>query len=260
MNILGLVLILIGIGYFLPFYKPQKRLLTVWRFEKTGRAPRASRQKNEWISPKKLERLLAWAKKHRFTLITASQLAASKGRKTKLPKRALLLAFTGGFQNFYTEAFPVLKRFNAPATVFLPAGALGGYNQWQNPNSEPWQNLLTLPQLRELAQSGLVEFGADPLEYAPGGAFTPEEAVWQFSQSKARLKKAAKLDVCTLHYPASNPLPAVHRAVLQHGFTFAVGAKEGVNRQSVYFKYPLQTLSPKNATPLWRLYFKMTRG
>src|SRR5262249_22556126 len=42
-----------------------------------------------------------------------------------LPDRAVALTFDDGFRNVLTTAFPVLERYQAPATVFLVTGLVG---------------------------------------------------------------------------------------------------------------------------------------
>ena len=39
-----------------------------------------------------------------------------------LPKRTAIITFDDGYKNNYTEAFPILKKYNIPATIFLTTG------------------------------------------------------------------------------------------------------------------------------------------
>ncbi len=45
-----------------------------------------------------------------------------------IPERTVVLTFDGGYRDFYTSAFPLLKRFQFPATVFLPTAFIGSEN------------------------------------------------------------------------------------------------------------------------------------
>lgn len=48
-----------------------------------------------------------------------------------LPK-SVLLTFDDGYGDFYTDAYPILREFNYPATVFIPTGLMNntGYLYW----------------------------------------------------------------------------------------------------------------------------------
>lgn len=160
------------------------RALVVLTFVKTGRAPENSRLKNEWTTADRLERMLNKLARRNFKTVLPGELS-----KSRLSAKPVLLAFMGGYQSFYTEAWPILKKYRAKACIFLTQEYIGTYDAWQNPYREPWQNLLTEKQLKELKQSGLVEFGALDLQARDLTRLPEEEARFGLEENIFRLKK-----------------------------------------------------------------------
>lgn len=86
-----------------------------------GVAPKENRgiynYRGKFIEPKHFERQIRYFAQH-YTIV-----ALDKGvqmlREGTLPKYALAVTFDDGYRNFYTYAFPVLKKLNIPATMFL---------------------------------------------------------------------------------------------------------------------------------------------
>ena len=140
--------------YFLLRRRPHA--LFVLAYEKAGAAPKHSSLKGEWISPQVFGRHLNWLSKHGFTVISLQTLSSAR----RLPAKPVVLVFLGGYQSFFTQIFPMLKQANTPVAVFLPPALAGAYNAWQDPHREPWQNLLTENQIKEMQKSGLIDFGA----------------------------------------------------------------------------------------------------
>ncbi|RRD40779.1 polysaccharide deacetylase [Leptotrichia sp. OH3620_COT-345] len=64
-----------------------------------------------------------------------------------LDKNSILLTFDDGYENNYTEAFPVLKKYNLKATIFLNTKYIGKDKDYLN-----WE------QIKEMYNSGLVDF------------------------------------------------------------------------------------------------------
>ena len=70
-----------------------------------------------------------------------------KGLDYKLPKNSILITFDDGYKNNYTLAFPILKKYNMKATIFLNTKFIGEDEDYLN-----WD------EIKEMYQSGLIDF------------------------------------------------------------------------------------------------------
>ena len=64
-----------------------------------------------------------------------------------LPENSILITFDDGYKNNYTLAYPILKKYNMKATIFLNTRYVG-----KNEDYLTWDNV------REMYESGLVDF------------------------------------------------------------------------------------------------------
>ncbi len=165
--------------------------LPVLAYQKIGRAPKNSHLKNEWNSPHSLEKMLTWLLKHNYTFITPLDL------QKELPQKPVLLAFIGGYQSFYTDVFPLLQKYKICATLFVAVETLGTYNHWQNPHKEPWQNIITEKQLKEVSKSKFVQIGTLGLDGHNLLADAPTAAQQNLLESIYRLETLHKISPCS---------------------------------------------------------------
>ncbi len=99
------------------------------------------------------------------------------GGAEHLPASAALLTFDDGYENFYRHAAPVLLEMNCPATVFVLPGRFGGTNEWDFADLPEHRRdrLMTLAQMRELGETGLVTLGSHGLYHRHLPHITEEE-------------------------------------------------------------------------------------
>ena len=64
-----------------------------------------------------------------------------------LPQNSILITFDDGYKNNYTLAFPILKKYNMKATIFLNTKFIGEDEAYLN-----WD------EIKEMYQSGLIDF------------------------------------------------------------------------------------------------------
>ena len=99
------------------------------------------------VTDKRMEKDLQWLSKHDYTTILPSDLLSDE----PLPEKPVLITFDDGYASNYDLLFPLLQKYDAKAAVALIAGMQD--NKWA-PQFLRWE------QCREMADSGLVEFGS----------------------------------------------------------------------------------------------------
>ncbi len=161
-----------------------KSFLPVLVFDRIGKAP--TRTAGRWTSTRALEKWFIRLQTYGYQSVSMTDLQ-------HLPSQPILLLFVGGYQSFYTEVFPLLKKYNFRATCALAVDTLGTYNSWQDPHQEPWQNVLTAAQVKELAQSGLVEIATMGLDGKNISSLPPQHAQQEIAESIYRLKTLHQL-------------------------------------------------------------------
>ena len=70
-----------------------------------------------------------------------------KGLNYTLPQNSILITFDDGYKNNYTLAFPILKKYNMKATIFLNTKFI-----------EKDEAYLNWDEIREMYESGLIDF------------------------------------------------------------------------------------------------------
>jgi len=108
------------------------------------------------------------------------------------------LTFDDGYQDFVTEAVPILAHLGFTATVFVVAGRLGGCNTWDQPG--PPKALMTAEQVRMAADAGM-EIGSHSLRHVPLPALADEALFEEVGHSRAVLQDLTGQQVSGFCYP-----------------------------------------------------------
>ena len=225
--------VLLAWWFFSPLWNKKKNRVSVILISKMGCSPAGSKDKKEWLSPKRLEKLFAALKKQEIPAILPNEMA-------DLPaKKSVLLLFTGGYQAIADIALPLLKKYGLKAAVVLPAGLIGQYDAWQKAQTGPWQNILTKEQIKELKADDAVAFLSTSLDGMPLNPENDEEALWQLAENTKRLKTLYGVKASGVYFPqAVLPRPAILQAA-QKNFPFCLTSKEGFFKSAQVPVFPL---------------------
>jgi len=156
--------------------------------------------------PATFEEQLKLLQTHGFTTVSLDELAAAFTGNYTLPAKAVILTFDDGYRDFYTNAVPLLTKYQMKGVVFIATGLVGG------------GNYLTWNQIEELSRSPLVSFAAHTVHhYALTGV---GEAVLksELEESKLILEQHVSYRINWMAYPYGNFDQRVMKATQRAGY------------------------------------------
>lgn len=59
-----------------------------------------------------------------YNPVSLEEAIALLSKKKEIPENTIVITFDDGYRDNYTNAFPILKKYNIPATIFLAVGAI----------------------------------------------------------------------------------------------------------------------------------------
>lgn len=109
-------------------------------------------EKDWTIDVKNFEEQLKYFKKHNYKTLTMEEFYEWKQGMLNLPQKSVLITFDDGFLSNYHYAFPLLKKYNMNATVFL----IGEYVQ--NATQTDWDGNIKTYMPLELVENSKEEY------------------------------------------------------------------------------------------------------
>ncbi len=117
------------------------------------------RQNTYVIDPSLLESDLQEIQKRGYTTVGLQDLFAFVDEGTPLPEKAVMLTFDDGYYNNYRYAYPLLQKYGMKAVISPIARWSAFYSDTPAEQDRPLYSHITFEQMRQMAASGLVEFG-----------------------------------------------------------------------------------------------------
>lgn len=99
-----------------------------------------------------LEQQLTWLK-DRYTFITLAQLTEHVTGGIALPPNPLLITFDDGYENNFTLAYPIFKKFNLPFSIFLVSSFIGKEVKYDG-QAQKFLNIEQLKKMQDIVQYG----------------------------------------------------------------------------------------------------------
>jgi peptidoglycan/xylan/chitin deacetylase (PgdA/CDA1 family) len=183
-----------------------------------------------FTAPKRFARQLAYLKKQGFNFYTASELIEHYLNHGDFPPKAVALTLDDGWQDNYTNAFPILKDLGVKATIFLVPSCIGKTTDSVVPEGEKPRAHLSLENIREMSAFG-IEFGSHSVNHKHLHRISPEEVTFEVEESKKQIEDLLQKPCRTFCYPAGFFDETAKQAVKNAGYIAAFTTVYGDNER-----------------------------
>lgn len=178
--------------------------------------------------PGDLERVLRYLRARPYRFVSFDEAVDAATGERPNTERLVCLTFDDGYEDFYTNAFPLLRAYDAPATVFAVSGEIGGSNRWDGGYALPPVPLMTQQQVRELAAKG-IDFGSHTVNHPRLTQLSAAEQEREVIDSKRALEGLLGRPVRSFCYPHMDHDEQVRALVRDAGYSSACGGEQAEN-------------------------------
>lgn len=176
--------------------------------------------KSDTISPANFDRQLKYLAEHQYRVIPLSELVEEIKSGRKLSRKTVVLTFDDGYANNFTQALPILKKYNFPATICLVPELLGqpGYLTWEQVRS----------MQRDPAE--LINFASHTMNHAYLPDTPRDRQVYEIMESRRVLEKKLGVPVKYFTYPIGGFTAEIKQLVKDSGYEAALTTFRGSDR------------------------------
>jgi len=163
------------------------------------------------VSPDKFEAQLDYLNKNGYTTISLDTLYGIFHGQVSAPVKPVILTIDDGYDNFFTIAYPILRKYNIHVVSFISTGLVGTgyYMNWN--------------QIREIQSSGLVTFESHTITHPNLVSLGAKELERQLVESKNILQSQTGYPVNFIAYPYGASNKAIRAAAQKAGYVGGLG-------------------------------------
>ena len=171
------------------------------------------------VTPESFDKQMKFLKQRGFNIMTFAEYSLMLEEGSRPRSRSVVITFDDGFENNYMNAYPVLKKYNIPAIIFVVTDWVGE------------KDMMSWTQIKELSQDSLIEIGSHTLNHDELTKMSRDEAIHQINASKKMLQKKLKKDIKFFSYPCGSFNPSIRKQVIKAGYTSACATHPGGETQ-----------------------------
>jgi peptidoglycan/xylan/chitin deacetylase (PgdA/CDA1 family) len=181
------------------------------------------------VRPEQFSNQMEYLSAHAYRVIDLEELRRTLVTGRALPAQSVVLTFDDGFADNYIQAYPILRRFGFPATIFLTVGFIGTAELPVLSGTHRPVRPLSWQQVCEMGEHG-ISFGSHTLTHASLPRLGKEELRREVYSSRLLLEEKLGRGVPFFCYPKGELTTTVKAFVQQAGYEGACSTYPGAVR------------------------------
>ena len=154
---------------------------------------------------------------HRYRVVPLDQIVNHIINSQKLDKKTLAITFDDGYWDHFLNVYPILNRYDFPATIFLTVKYIDGY--WESEKAEGGRiKGLSRDQILEMHKGKLIQFGSHGYTHNNFLSGNEEEREIEIRDSKLYLENLLGKDVPFISYPFGACDEGIKKIVREAGY------------------------------------------
>ena len=213
------------------------------------------------VKPKEIEKQLLWLKKNGFKSFTLSELVNLEN----IPKKSVVLTFDDGYEDNFTNAFPLLQKYGFKATIYIVLNRFE--NNWatdkdlgKSSNELNNEKMLSDEQIKLMIESGLIEIGSHTLDHVNLPKLDKEEKEKQLIESKKQLEEIFNIKCVSFAYPFGFYDKESLKMVENVGYSNATTTVSGIVDKIKFSKFEIPRIMVSGRQGLFFFIYKMKKG
>ncbi|NQT32711.1 MAG: polysaccharide deacetylase family protein [Candidatus Omnitrophica bacterium] len=206
-------LLTLGLAFYF-FYMRPRHVVPILMYHAIG-----DDDSSLYVTDKNFSRQAEFLKKEGYNIISLKEFVGGIKEARDFPAKTVVITFDDGYEDNYISAFPVLAKYDMPATIFLITDHVDnkkGYLKWD--------------QVRLMMNNG-IDFGG----HTRNNAYLPDvkstQALWEeIYGSREDIKTATGKEADFFCYPTGGFNEEIKRMVKKAGYKGACTTNRGFDR------------------------------
>ena len=187
------------------------------------------------VEPDDFERHMAYLAEQKITVIALSELVARLKARKPLGG-TVVLTFDDGYRDNYTVAFPILKKYGFPSTIFVTTDMIGK-------TDKRGLERLSVAEMKEMHASGLIDIEPHTKTHPKLATLPDDVAREEILGSKRAIEEMLGTSPRLFAYPYGSFNDSTECLVSACGFDAAVSVPEGtIGPENSLYRLPRNSI------------------